>query len=322
LAEESSFFEKNKVSTGDKPGWIIFLLSLIVSFVLWFFLSLDDIYKNDNPLRIKYINQPNNKVLSFPLPDTISLLVKGKGKDIITFKRWAKENQIIIDLNQYKDRIVLSDFKIRNLLPDKFDKINIVSVKPALISLDYDNDYSTKVSVVSQIKFSCKPEYCTLDQLKIHPSVIEIFGPEKEVKKIRRIYTIDTHFVGLDKNLNRVIKLLKPENPNIRLSTTHVKVSLSVEQMTEGKMNLQIIIPVEFKNKISLIPPKVEIIYQTVLSKYSSINTSDFYPTFSVADIKNSKTAKVKINVDYDSTKIKNIRYNPEFVGFILKNNQ
>jgi len=319
LAEDNSFLEKVKISSGETPGWVVFIITLLIAFVLWFFLSLDENYKTDLNIRLKYINHPDNRILSFPLPETLSLSIKAKGLEIIRLKRWAKTNVIIIDLNNYKDKIVFSDFRIRNLLPEKLDKISVISISPANVGLNYDNIFSKKVKVISKVKYSCKSDYCALDEPLVQPAEIEVFGPEKEIRKITSVYTVDTQFNDLNNTLNTIVKLVKPVNPNIRLSTSHVNIIIPVEQLTEGSISLFINIPSELKNKITLIPPKVEITYQTILSKFSSIGTSDFYPTFSASDINNAKSAKIKITVGFDSTKIKNIRYFPEIVGFILK---
>lgn len=320
MTAEQSFFNKSKLKNGERSKWVIFLVSVAVAFLLWFFQSLEENYKTTIKVNINYSHISNAKVLRYPLPDQLYLTINAKGIEIIRFKRWAKNNSLSINLNSTKKTLLLTDSYIKSQLPEKLDKTSIIIITPTFINIEYDNLSKKKVAVIPKVKYSCRHQYCITDEPNISPQFIELYGPENEINKIDFINTKAIEFKDLYSSVYQDIELIKPDNKNIKLSTTKVRYNLKVEQLTEGNFNIDIHLPREMKNKIILIPDKVNITYQAALSKFSEIKESDFYPTVTYEDLK--KSMKLKVIVKYDNKIVKNIRYYPEYIGFILKDDK
>ncbi|HPD63935.1 MAG TPA: hypothetical protein P5050_00620 [Bacteroidia bacterium] len=310
---------KKQNDSGDRPGWIVLLVCVVIAFFIWIIQSLDENYKVTVQIKLNYINYPEDKVLSKPLPNEIVLQIKAKGWDLIKLQNWRKDHSLTINLKNHQKNIVLSEYNLRYFLPEGVEKISIISVSPTVIYLDYDNFFSKKVSVVPDIKISYRKHYYPVDSLHVNPRFVEIKGPEKEVREITSISTHFKQYTDVYQDISDSILLKKPENPLIKLNTEKVVVSQKIEQLTEGTFRLDINMPPSALKKYLIIPDKISVTFQATLSSFNQVNPSHFHAFTNPENKKLIQGNKVKVIVDYDKTLIKNIRFSPEYVNFVVK---
>lgn len=310
---------KKPIDSGDKPKWLIFLICVLLAFVFWILQSLENNYKITTEIYFNYINFPENLILSKPLPEKAYLLLKAKGWDIIRLKKWTKTHKLTINLKSYHKNIILSDYNIRNFLPDGFEKISIISVNPPIIKPEFDRLYLREVPVIPNIKIEYRKHFFPLDSFNITPAKVKISGPEKQIKEIKFVRTKFMHYKDVHKNLFDSVLLVKPENKQIHISNDKVLLRQIVEQLTEGNFTINIKMPEEAQKKYLIIPDKVHITFQSTLSQFSSISPSDFQAFTNPESSKFAQGTLCRLEIKYDKTKIHHVRYSPEYVNFILK---
>ena len=126
-----SFFIYNSLYIcGMKKNLHIIVISVIFSIILWVSISLSNDYYATFQIPIKLVDFPNGFATGTPLPEDISVKLKGKGWKLITAELGSESDYIIpvgkkvgkrtINLYNYlvENQWLSSDVEVINILPD------------------------------------------------------------------------------------------------------------------------------------------------------------------------------------------------------------
>lgn len=139
-----------KLHTRQGKNLIVYAMCLIVSFVFWVFITLDEDVERDYLVNIQLENVPDSVVIIGNVPSTINTVIKGKGAQFLRYSI-SGVPQMKIDFRQYSNgrNLSLSRSKLDSRLRDIFGQnINIVSVSPDSVSVNYTDHPGKRLPLV------------------------------------------------------------------------------------------------------------------------------------------------------------------------------
>lgn len=266
------------VNSFSNTQTLIFLVCLLVALLFWFLKALEGTYTTKVAVPLELQDQPANQVLQNKPPNNVSLQVKGSGWNLLSLKTNASSYGYIIHLDEvttnqtiqlnqnapYLKKRLPSDLQIQNILP-------------SVIHIDYDQKDVKQIPVHLNGNISYASKYGLSDSIRIQPKKVSISGPKQLIKDIDQVKTQAFSWQRLKSTKQRNIPIKRRDNPNINYSHKKVQVTVPVNQITEGTFE----VPVDIRSnvpdyKITLIPSRVKVVYQTTLNRFKSIDTSDF----------------------------------------------
>jgi hypothetical protein len=304
-----------------RKEFFIFLIALCISAALWLMIILDKSYTTTYPFLFSVKEHPANRVLKEPLPANSVLIINSRGWNLLKLK--ISHDIIFLDIpienfNASKKLIITNQYKdnFKNSLPEG---VRIIRIIPDTLRLEFDKLLMKKVKIKANVNVTYRKQFGQSGPLIIEPGFVTVSGPETYVKAIETINTEPITGKFINKTLVKSIKLNRLANTNIEFGINSVNINLPVEKLTEGKY----LIPVKLfntgKQKITLIPDKVEVSYQAPINVFEKIKPESFLVYVDLKSNSNSINGKFKVKLEVSMPYIYYSKVYPEFVDYIIE---
>jgi len=300
------------------------ILSLVVAFSIWAFLTLSQTYIYTISYPIIFVDKYNNKAIINPSDSIINVQYQSTGFDQILQNRISKLRPIIIDINELRVNKSFGVAKIRVssikdiIIKNTRIKETIKDISPDNIVLHWQRTIKKKVKVISNTKFEFKKSYYLYSEPKLFVDEVIIEGPANEIRGIDTIFTKDIKIKNIDKSTVFFIPLQSlSDSLGIRYYTNNVPIQLLVDKFTEDEVELLINKDNIQYDSIKLFPSTVKLKYRIAVKDYKRFDKSKLRVTVeNNFDIRQKRKLKVHIENIPDYVKI--ISLNPEKVDYII----
>lgn len=259
--DEAVFLTREKI--------IVFALSFVFAFFLWFIVNLSRDYNVDVQLPITIGNMPADKALSGPLPEYTTASLNGEGWKLINV--YNNPPGIVIDAGNQE--INLFD-QVRQQLSVHTD-VNIMKVTPLTLSLNLEDKITKTVPVLSRIQMQTRNQYGITRPATLSPDSVTITGAVSRLQDITYWETEELILENIGGNVEREVSVSQ-ESAGIRVQPQKITYSVGVSEFTEAEIR----IPIRTRN----LPPGMVVTYNP-----SSITVRFDVPIEHYQDVQNSR---------------------------------
>jgi len=205
--------------------------SLFIAFILWVYVVLSKNYETSIKIPVLIKNVPEDKALADKIPDNVSAIISGQGKNLLLFKYFLKSDiNFVIDFSQNHDRKVISqkDFQKWIKIPRGFSGLIDFEFKsPDKINLNLEKKMTKKVPVSTEnIEFLTTEGYYTYIK-KIKPDSVFLSGPIDIVRDINKINTESINYAGKKRSFTDELKLNIPDVISSDINKTKIFVEVN-----------------------------------------------------------------------------------------------
>jgi YbbR domain-containing protein len=304
-----------------RKEFIAFFIAFCISTALWFLIILDKSYTTTYPFTFSVKEHPGNRVLKEPLPANSVLIINCKGWDLL--KLMFSHDSIFLEIpvdnfRSSKKLIVTNQYKdnFKNSLPEA---VRIIRIIPDTLRLEFDKLLKKKVKVNPDINVTYKKQYGQSGGIGIEPSYVTISGPETYVRDIETVNTEQINGKNISKSIVKPVKLKSFANTNIEFAVSSVQINLPVEKLTEGKFMLPVKLFNTGKQKITLIPDKVEVSFQAPINIFNKVKPESFLVFADQKTNLNTASGKFKVRLEVNAKYIYYTKVYPEYVDYIIE---
>jgi YbbR domain-containing protein len=299
----------------------VFLIALCISGIMWLIIILDKSYTTTYPFIFSVKEHPGNKVLKEPLPTNSLLIINGRGWDLVKlmFSRDTIYLEIPVEnFRSSKRMIITNEYKdnFKNSLPEA---VHILRIIPDTLRLEFDKLMKKKVKVKPDINVSFKKQFGQSGQVIVEPSYVTVSGPETYVNDMEYIRTMPVNGKNICKSFVKSISLSKPTNSNIEFNSNSINISFPVDKLTEGKFLLPVKLFNSGKQKITLIPDKVEVSFQAPVNIFSKVKPESFMVFIDLKSNSKFSSGKFKVKLEVSFPYIYYSKVYPEYVDYIIE---
>lgn len=194
-------------------------LSLFTALLLWFHVTTERTYENTVTVPIQCINLGKNLLVTKAPPQSVKVKIRGKGKELLRFRRSAK---ITLDLSETElgwKRIELEKENIELPPESKIAVVSSPTPKSFVMRIEEKVNKTVKVTPTLNVGTVREPSL----QVQVIPETVEISGGRTAVTPISKIATEE---ISVPDNLPATLKvrLIIPED--VRASVNSVTVNL------------------------------------------------------------------------------------------------
>lgn len=307
---------------------ITYGVCVAIATVLWFLNVLNKEYTTKISYPVIYTDFPEGKFLVSDPPRQISLEIKANGFTLLAYRLRTSFRPIAVNINNYSKYSLENNnvFKYSLNLNDAKDKIGsqlrsgikLLSIQPAKVDFTFSPAVSKKIAVRPVVHYTLKQQHILTNGILCTPDSIPVSGPTQIMDTLQYICTEPWDAGEIRKPRTQTVALRPVQG--IQFDNTNIKIELEPERCTEANRTIPIkVLNLPRSLEIRLFPGSVEVTYEIGLSRYDSVNDSDF--TFTV-DYKNVPDgAYLPVKAEHFPQYIKNLRYTPQKVEFILEEN-
>ncbi|MDQ3072028.1 MAG: YbbR-like domain-containing protein [Bacteroidota bacterium] len=298
----------------------IFFVCLALSGVLWMLTSLNESYSTSVNLRINYQNKPEGKVYVKPLPQSLSLTVKGKGWDLLGLKIRGGFEQLNVNLLDHKWRPYIHTRTLRFSMQQQLSpKVTVSEIYPDTISLEAEKKLTRKLPVKLNYKLSFGKQFELGGFITSKPDSIVVTGPASVVSRLKAVGTDLIDLDGLEKETRIKVELVQSPQHNIQYQQNEVTVFIPVYQLSEQTVELPVeIINPKFGGDVKLIPEKVNLTYQTTLNRFKDIKAEQFQAVVDGSQVDTSQHQLLRVQIITQPDFTYHLRLKEEYVDYVI----
>ena len=305
----------------------VFLVCLGLSSFLWFLNSLEKNYTDHITLPVRYINLPKNKDLTGKLPEKFDITVDALGYTLLRYKLRLAFSPLLLDVNEltnnYLENRYLSKYTIStNSHKEEFAKqisseIGIISIRPDSLTFKVSHVKVKMVKVHPVTDLTFAREYILQKLPVAKPESILIRGPEEIIDTLTDIDTEVIRLKNLSQTVARDVALIL--SPELKTEENVVSVQINVEQYTEAKFEIPVlIINLPDSLLIKTFPSKVKVSCRVGVSQYNKLNSTNFKAIIDYSRRSRILT-KLPINLESVPGNVISVDYFPKEVDYITE---
>lgn len=293
---------KYKVERKDKRSIGTFLVFLMLSTVLWFFVKLSETYTTQTTFGIQFAEVPADKWISSP-EQSVKMSLKIDGFHTLRYKMIREQNRFVtIALNQVPYRLEnantysFSSQYVAEQIAERLDiSVSDISMNEAMVYFNMDLLQSKVVPVVLNSDIKTQQQYEVYGIPTLEPASVTIFGPKEVIDTVKSVKTELLSKLNVNQSFTETVPL-NLFNGKIRSSIKEVKAEVQVEKFTE--MDVAVPIRVNDSVKVRFFPEAMTVKCLVAIKDYASIVPENF----SVAvDMKQLKEMQPLLDVSLES---------------------
>ena len=184
-----------------------FLVALIAAFLLWYALAAkrgENISVRGIKALLSVVNIPRDLVLTSPVPDTVSLQLKG----LLSNLDPRDPPEVLLDLSDARPG--LNSYPINPsdiLLPPE---VEVVDVDPSSITLELERQETRQVSVRPSVTGVPAPGF-VVGEVRVYPGQYTVQGPES---LLRALEYVETNPISIEDAAGPVEAMVEPQLPH------------------------------------------------------------------------------------------------------------
>lgn len=305
----------------------VFLVCLALASFLWFLNALEKHYTDHITVPVRYINLPKNKDLTGKLPAKFDLTVDAFGYTLLRHKLSLSFSPILLDVNEltnnYLEDKFISKYSIStNGHKDEIAKqisseIEIINIRPDSISFNVSNVIEKLVKVHPVVDVTFAREFILQKTPVVIPESILVRGPQEILDTLRYINTKPVEMKDLSHTVEQDVNLVLL--PDLQSEISEVTVQIAVEQYTEVKFEIPILIINQPDSLlIKTFPAKVKVSCRVGLSQYNKLNNSSFRAVVDYSH-RSEVLSKLRVILDRIPETVLSVDHFPKEVEYIIE---
>lgn len=307
-------------STSRGKNLLTFALFVLVAFVFWMLLSLDDYVERDFDVPIEFADIPPQATLLNTPPQTVSVTVRGKGSQLIRFLWGGAMPTLKVTQENYasgrKNQLFVSRARMEALLRNYFGNgISINTCRPDSVKLEYTMRPGIKLPLIIESHVTADRKSIVSGPLHANVDSITVYSTGPIPRSLKAVYTTKLTALNVTDTTRYRVKLKAV--PNIKMVPSEVIVTVPVEPLiAKRKMVHPEVTNVPIGTSVICFPTKVEVSYLVPMSLYSE----DFH-LVAYADYQDIKPGveKIPLTVSLTSDLIKSVSLKPDSVEYIVQ---
>jgi YbbR domain-containing protein len=310
-----------KLSATERRRVSVFFTCLVLAVLAWLVVTFSRTYNFKVKQVLVYKNAPKKRAFHSLQSDTVNVVVKGTGWQMLFSKMNSMNTTLKVDLRslEYQDYLLLSE-QIRAINRSKEYPHEIVSFDPDTLYFDFSHRMVKRVPVQLAMSLKYQQQFAQSDNIVIKPRYVTISGPSNVIAQITSWKTDSIKAEDVSESINTRIKLVPVKEGNIGVYPNSVQVQIPVNEFTEKTIS----VPVTLVNNtqyynVNILPKKVKLTFTTSLNKYSEM-TEEYFEA--QADLNmwkqyGYKVLPIKVTKLPDFCRV--VKIEPQNVDFIIK---
>ena len=284
--------------------------------------TLNDVYSKETVMWVRYVNVPKNAVMTSNETDSLHIVIRDKGFNILSFL-YAANNQVLdIDFNNYAQSngtgtVTAND--LHRLITQKLPaSTSLDACKPDKLTFYYNYGERKKVPVRCQGQVNPLATHY-ISNTTITPDSVYVYASKQKLDSIKWVDTEDFTRNDVSDTLFLVAKLqyisgvkMVPDKVNLLFQT-----DILTEGVIEGVPICGLNMP---EGKVQrTFPAKVKIRFVTGMKNYRTLTANDFLIVADYEQIRMNPSAKCNITLRRKPDNVTKVTLETNQVDYLIE---
>ncbi len=250
-----------------------------MAILLWFLTKFSDEIKANVEADIRYINVPEEVLLSEKNPKHFSMDLSANGFQMLLYA--VKDAVLEINVGEYytngSNEISLSQAEVAGIVKRQLGVSNVDNISLSPLKIYLDKSVQKMVPIRFNGSINCKEGFRLVSGIQLMPDSILLNGPSEVIAKIDSVVTKKVSKKNIEESFEEIIDLQNPDASKVILSATSTQLNVNVEEFTQK----QVTVPIQLVNvpkdaKIRLLPENITVKFDVAVKDFNTIEASHF----------------------------------------------
>src|SRR5690554_6716093 len=226
----------------SRPKALMFLMFLVLSFFIWFLITLSDTYVSQLNFKVSYTGIPQEKLVLGTPKKTLKATVQATGFKLLTYKLFRQSVELpYVDFRKQDSSNYMLAIDVESAINRQHKSLMVKRMDLDSLKLNLGENIKKYVPVIPRLFFSFEEDFDLSDSIQIKPDSIWVRGPEDIVAKVDRVHTIIKNYKNVHDSIDGIIALQIPDSlHSLEYETEQVTLNVPVERYSEKLLELEV----------------------------------------------------------------------------------
>ncbi len=299
---------------------LTFSVFVVVAFIFWMLLSLDDYVERDFEVPIELSDVPPQATLLNTPPKTVSVTVRGKGSQLLRYMWTHKLPTLKISRENFStksnSRLVVTHTGLTTLLRNYFGSgISITSCRPDSLSVAYTTRPGVRLPLIVDSDVTADRQSIVIGAIRANVDSVTVYSSGPLPLSLKAVHT--KKLVAENVSDSTRYRVALQSIPNVKIVPSEVIVTVPVEPLIAKRKEVHLeVTNVPLGTSVICFPSKVEVSYLVPMSYYSEDFHVVAYANYD--DIKPG-VDKLPLTVSLTSDLLRSVSLKPDSVEYIVQ---
>ncbi|NLA23784.1 MAG: hypothetical protein GX879_02350 [Bacteroidales bacterium] len=318
MSTEDKIPKKTKIKKKTKSilrnkKFLIFLVFVFISSVLWFLNAIEKEYETPIKYKLKYINLPLKDVAVKESTQEVFVTVKGFGYNLLKYKFAFRNIPITVDYKKYKFEQLYSDKNTFYILSSRLGEfvmqrfnndVSFVEIYPDTLYIKTVKAAKKKVPLIENIEFSLEESYHNPSKIKLIPDSLIIYGSKETIEPINSLETESLKLGIINSSQQLKAAIIIPEGIATDLDSVDFRIAI------EKCADTSLAVPIHKLNfpkteNFVIFPETVDLVFKVSVQYLDKIKASEFTI---IADYDENKLGTVPLKITKQPNSVTNLK--------------
>lgn len=307
-------------STSRGRDVLLYLVFVVISFVFWFILALNNQIKETYRVKLTINDIPENVTIIDDLPQNIDVTVKNTGYALMKYL-FGRTPEVKVSFSEISDghgHLFLNRQDISEFLISTFGaEANIISFMPESITSTYTNLPGKKLPVSLKTVFQSDFQHIINGNIVMTPDSVVAYADAATLSDLVFMQTEKCAFKELSDTLRIKVALVKV--PHVKMTPDSISVIIPVEPLVSKQSAVNLTTKnVPLGMRLVTFPSSVKVSYLLPLSFYDNLPKDAVEVFVDYEDI-SAHSTKLPIKIGRQSGKVSKASLQSDSVEFVLE---
>ncbi|MBD7913272.1 MULTISPECIES: CdaR family protein [Clostridium] len=291
------------MDNGNEKSLIIKLICILLSFVLWLYIS-----NVENPTRTSDIKDVPVEIVNTEVLDSSNLCISPDQSFVVDVKLEGPANDIYsVKKNDFNIKADLSSYALKkgeNNIPVQIESypqgLTIKNIGVLAVKVNIENKVEKEVSVYSAVKTTFK-NGITKSSVDVKPNKVKVSGPESAVNKVAKV-ALKGEKLDIEENINEKFNLVAVDAQGNEVKGVNVSENegiLAIEVGNQKDVTIKPTYTGKLSSNLTLESTVLSKEKVTIIGNYDEISNIDSIETepIDLASINNNEDIKIKLKL-------------------------
>ncbi len=306
----NDFFKKIGSATSHEQR--VLLLCMGLSLVVWFFVKMSNQYESRSSLDLVY-QLPTGRVFAELPKLSMPFKYEGSGWKLLEMSLLRQSPSLTFTLSGAPNQVI-SRTDISKKIEEEL-QLKLLELGQDNLSIRLDSLKSKKLRIELDTTMSFENGYYFRDNIVLRPDSVMVFGAPQLLNNLEAIKTSHLKMECPEKDFSITLNLQNPSPELLQLSVDKIEVYMPVEQFTEKKLTVPVLVLNE-RDSVRLLPSTVSVECVVGISRYKELTPNDFR-VVAVLDNENPVPI-VPLTLVRQPSWVKSARFSPQAVEYLI----
>lgn len=317
-------FIRNFLRINDSKEFLMFLFFLLISFVIWYLTTMDNVYEMKYTLKLELKNLPETMIVTEPLPKEMEVVLKDKGDKLVEYKARGRYKSIQIDYGQYPStagRTAIYGSELNKLLSTGLaSSTEIISTSIDTLQFYVADARGVKLPLRIQGKMVANRQY-VIDRVSINPDSVTVYAAKQITDTMTAVYTPYVRLVELTDSVQQTL-ILGGKERGVRYIPSEVQLNVSVSPYVTKSVQVPIVgYMFPYGHQLKTFPSKATVTFRVSLEDFRKVTEEDFRIQVHYAQIRDNASGKVELHLVNMPENITDVTIEPTEADYLVEIN-